>query len=49
MLQEAVGWELVCWVLLPFIALVFMAVLWLKFTPGVAPAGLGGHEVSAAE
>lgn len=49
MLQEAVGWELVCWVLLPFIALVFMAVLWLKFAPGVAPAGLGGHKVSAAE
>ena len=49
LLQEAVGWELVCWVLLPFIAMVFVAVLWLKFSPGVAPAGLGGHRISAAE
>jgi MFS family permease len=49
LLQEAVGWELVCCVLLPFIAVVFVAVLWLKFAPGVAPAGLGGHSISAAE
>jgi MFS family permease len=49
LLQEAVGWDLVCWVLLPCIAVVFVAVLWLKFAPGVAPAGLGGHKISAAE
>lgn len=49
LLQEAVGWTLVCTVLLPFVAIVFIAVLWLKYSPGAAPAGLGRSKAAAAE
>ena len=49
LLHNAVGWASVCVVLLPFIAIVFIAVLYLKFKPGAAPAGLGRPGAAAAE
>ena len=49
LLHNAVGWASVCVVLLPFIAIVFVAVLYLKFKPGAAPAGLGRPGAAAAE
>jgi MFS family permease len=49
LLHNAMGWESICFVLLPFIAIVFAAVLYLKFKPGAAPAGLGRPGVAAAE
>ena len=49
LLHNAIGWESICVVLLPFIAIVFAAVLYLKFTPGAAPAGMGRPAVAAAE
>jgi MFS family permease len=48
-LHNAVGWESICQVLLPFIAIVFVSVLYLKFKPGAAPAGLGRPGAAAAE
>lgn len=49
LLHNAMGWESICVVLLPFIAIVFVAVLYLKFKPGAAPAGLGRPGAAAAE
>jgi MFS family permease len=49
LLQNTVGWTTVCTALIPFTVVVFIAVLWLKFTPGVAPAGLGRPGAAAAE
>jgi len=49
MLQSAVGWTTVCMLLIPFVVVVFIAVLWLKFAPGAAPAGLGRAPAAAAE
>jgi len=49
LLHNAIGWESICVVLLPFIAIVFVAVLYLKFKPGAAPAGLGRPAATAAE
>lgn len=49
LLHSEIGWESICLVLLPFIAIVFAAVLYLKFMPGAAPAGLGRPAVAAAE
>jgi len=46
-IQVNLGWSTVCWVIMPFIGAVALAVLWLKFTPGAAPAALAAH--SAAE
>ncbi len=36
--QETAGWLIVCIVMVPFVAVVGCAVIWLKFTPGAAPA-----------
>jgi len=41
-IQINLGWYTVCAVIMPFIAAVAVAVLWLKYTPGAAPAGLAG-------
>ena len=41
LLQNNVGWTMVCALLLPCVAIVFVAVLYLKFVPGAAPPGLG--------
>jgi MFS family permease len=49
LLHNAMGWESICVVLLPFIAIVFVAVLYLKFKPGAAPAGMGRPGAAAAE
>ena len=49
LLHNAMGWESICVVLLPFIVIVFVAVLYLKFKPGAAPAGLGWPGAVAAE
>ena len=49
LLHNKMGWESICVVLLPFIAIVFVAVLFLKFKPGAAPAGLGRPGAAAAE
>ena len=49
LLHNAMGWESICVVLLPFIAIVFIAVLFLKFKPGAAPAGLGRPAAAAGE
>lgn len=49
LLHNAVGWTMVCMILIPFVAVVFVAVLWLKFTPGAAPAELGRPGAAAAE
>ena len=49
LLHNYVGWESICAVLFPFIAVVFVAVIYLKFKPGAAPAGLGRPSAAAAE
>ena len=49
LLHNAMGWESICVVLLPFIVIVFVGVLYLKFKPGAAPAGLGRPGAVAAE
>ena len=48
LLQNSVGWTMVCTLLLPCVAIVFVAVLYLKFMPGAAPPGLGRPPVPAA-
>lgn len=51
--QDTAGWLTVCFVMIPFVAVVFVAVLWLKFTPGAAPAGVSdgrpARQVAPAE
>jgi fucose permease len=49
LLQNSVGWTTVCLILIPFVVVVFIAVMWLKFTPGAAPAGLTRPGAAAAE
>jgi MFS family permease len=49
LLHNSIGWTTVCMILIPFTVVVFIAVMWLKFTPGVAPAGLGRPGAAAAE